>query len=86
MWLAVLRGLPIVHWPDFQPGLLRDMVIPALNLAVVSFVSMMLTARSFAAKNGYDVDADVELRALGITNIVSALSQGFAMVPVHARR
>ena len=42
--------LPIVQWPDFQPGLLRDMVIPALNLAVVSFVSMMLTARSFAAK------------------------------------
>lgn len=85
MWLAVLRGLPIVHWPDFQPGLLRDMVIPALNLAVVSFVSMMLTARSFAAKNGYDVDADVELRALGITNIVSALSQGFAISGASTR-
>lgn len=83
MWLAVLRGLPIVHWPDFQPGLLRDMVIPALNLAVVSFVSMMLTARSFAAKNGYDVD--VELRALGITNIVSALSQGFAISGASTR-
>ncbi|KXF93910.1 SulP family inorganic anion transporter [Yersinia pestis] len=59
------------------------MVIPALNLAVVSFVSMMLTARSFAAKNGYDVD--VELRALGITNIVSALSQGFAISGASTR-
>ncbi|CNC72848.1 putative sulfate permease [Yersinia frederiksenii] len=78
-------GLPMVHWPDFQPGLLRDMVIPALNLAVVSFVSMMLTARSFAAKNGYEVDADVELRALGITNIVSALSQGFAISGASTR-
>jgi hypothetical protein len=29
---------------------MRDLVIPALNLALVSFVSLMLTARSFAAK------------------------------------
>ncbi|CNE57339.1 SulP family inorganic anion transporter [Yersinia nurmii] len=78
-------GLPIVSWPEFKPGLLRDMVIPALNLAVVSFVSMMLTARSFATKNGYEVDADVELRALGVTNIVSALSQGFAISGASTR-
>lgn len=77
--------LPIVQWPDFQPGLLRDMVIPALNLAVVSFVSMMLTARSFAAKNGYEVNADAEFRALGLVNIVSALSQGFAIRGADSR-
>ncbi|MBI6161890.1 SulP family inorganic anion transporter [Serratia liquefaciens] len=77
--------LPIVQWPDFQPGLLRDMVIPALNLAVVSFVSMMLTARSFAAKNGYEVNADAEFRALGLVNIVSALSQGFAISGADSR-
>ncbi|MFC0225845.1 SulP family inorganic anion transporter [Serratia aquatilis] len=77
--------LPMVQWPDFQPGLLRDMVIPALNLAVVSFVSMMLTARSFAAKNGYEVNADTEFRALGVVNIVSALSQGFAISGADSR-
>lgn len=78
-------GLPMVTWPDFKPGLLRDLVIPALNLAVVSFVSMMLTARSFAAKNGYDVDADAEFRALGLVNIVSGLSQGFAISGANSR-
>lgn len=78
-------GLPMVKWPDFQPGLLRDLVIPALNLAVVSFVSMMLTARSFATKNGYEVDADVEFRALGLVNIVSGLSQGFAISGANSR-
>lgn len=61
------------------------MVIPALNLAVVSFVSMMLTARSFAAKNGYEVNADAEFRALGLVNIVSALSQGFAISGADSR-
>lgn len=78
-------GLPMVSWPDFKPGLLRDLVIPALNLAVVSFVSMMLTTRSFAAKNGYEVDADSEFRALGLVNIVSGLSQGFAISGANSR-
>ncbi|TQI82507.1 high affinity sulfate transporter 1 [Serratia fonticola] len=78
-------GLPMVAWPDFKPGLLRDLVLPALNLAVVSFVSMMLTTRSFAAKNGYEVDADSEFRALGLVNIVSGLSQGFAISGANSR-
>lgn len=78
-------GLPMVTWPDFKPGLLRELVIPALNLAVVSFVSMMLTARSFAAKNGYEVDVNSEFRALGLVNIVSGLSQGFAISGANSR-
>ncbi|MGL4858651.1 MAG: SulP family inorganic anion transporter [Enterobacteriaceae bacterium] len=78
-------GLPIIHWSHFQPSLLRDVVIPALNLALVSFVSMMLTARSFAAKNGYEINSDSELRALGIVNVVSALSQGFAISGADSR-
>lgn len=78
-------NLPIVSWPNFKPGLLRDLVIPALNLAVVSFVSMMLTARSFATKNGYEINADTEFRALGLVNIVSGLSQGFAISGASSR-
>lgn len=78
-------GLPVVHWGTFQPGLMRDLVIPALNLALVSFVSLMLTARSFAAKNGYGINADVEFRALGIANIMSGLSQGFAISGADSR-
>lgn len=78
-------GLPIVNWNHFQPGLMRELVIPALNLALISFVSLMLTARSFAAKNGYDIDADAEFRALGIANIMSAVSQGFAISGADSR-
>ncbi|WP_387464289.1 SulP family inorganic anion transporter [Photorhabdus sp. RM323S] len=78
-------GLPVVPVPDFQPGIMRDLVIPSLNLAVISFVSFMMTARSFASKNGYQIDADSELRALGIANIASALSQGFAVSAASSR-
>jgi hypothetical protein len=59
---------------------MRDLVIPALNLALVSFVSLMLTARSFAAKNGYEINADAEFRALGIANIMSGYLRGLLSV------
>ncbi|MGG4662723.1 SulP family inorganic anion transporter [Providencia vermicola] len=79
------EGLPSIPMPEFPPGLLRDLVIPSMNLAVISFVSFMMTARSFASKNGYAIDADQELRALGIANIASALSQGFAVSAASSR-
>ncbi len=81
----VTAGLPSPEAPAFDLGIARELVVPALNLAMVSFVSMMLTARSFAAKNGYDIDADKEFRALGIANIASALSQGFAVSGADSR-
>ncbi|MDA6077895.1 SulP family inorganic anion transporter [Edwardsiella anguillarum] len=56
-----------------------------LNLALISFVSLMLTARSFASKNGYEINPDAEFRALGVANIVSALSQGFAISGASSR-
>ena len=82
---TVTGGLPVFQAPDFNIGIIRELVVPALNLAIVSFVSMMLTARSFAAKNGYDIDADKEFKALGFANIASALSQGFAISGADSR-
>ncbi|QIR14104.1 SulP family inorganic anion transporter [Shewanella aestuarii] len=82
---TVTGGFPVFQTPEFNVGIIRELVMPALNLAVVSFVSMMLTARSFAAKNGYDIDADKEFRALGFANMASALSQGFAVSGADSR-
>lgn len=82
---VTIDSLPEFQAPAFELGALRDLVVPALNLAIVSFVSMMLTVRSFAAKNGYDIDANVEFRALGFANLASALSQGFAISGADSR-
>jgi MFS superfamily sulfate permease-like transporter len=46
---------------------------------------MMLTARSFAAKNRYDIDVDREFAALGAANIAAAISQGFAVSGADSR-
>lgn len=79
------QGLPHVTMPHFDPNLLRELIIPSLNLAVISIVSFMMTVQSFANKNGYEVDIDQELYALGYINIVAGLSQGFAVSAATSR-
>lgn len=77
--------LPFSSWIDFEPGAVRSLVVPSINIAIICFISMMITVRSFAAKNNYETDADNELKALGIANIVSALSSGFVVSGTSSR-
>ena len=81
----VPAGLPPIHFPRFSLDLIPTMLGDAAGLALVSFSSMMLTSRSFASKNKYDVDADREFAALGAANIASAISQGFAVSGADSR-
>jgi high affinity sulfate transporter 1 len=82
---AVPAGLPPLRFPSFPPNLLPQLFEDAAGLALVTFSSMMLTSRSFASKNGYDVDADREFAALGAANVASAISQGFAVSGADSR-
>lgn len=81
----VPAGLPSLRLPHFPSHLLPELFAEAAGLALVSFSSMMLTSRSFASKNRYDVDADREFAALGAANIASALSQAFAISGADSR-
>jgi len=82
---TVPAGLPRVRMPHFPLALLPSLLGEAAGLALVSFSSMMLTSRSFASKNRYDVDADLEFAALGAANIASALTGGFAVSGADSR-
>ena len=81
----VPAGLPSVSIPDFPISLVPNLLGDATGLALVTFSSMMLTSRSFASKNRYDIDADREFAALGTANIASALSHGFAVSGADSR-
>lgn len=81
----VSPGLPELHFPSIPLEMLPGLMGDAAGLALVSFSSMMLTARSFAEKNGYEIDADREFSALGAANIASAFSQGFAISGADSR-
>jgi high affinity sulfate transporter 1 len=78
-------GLPRISIPSFPLDLLPNLFAEAAGLALIAFSSMMLTARSFAAKNRYEIDVDREFAALGAANIASALSQGFAVSGADSR-
>ena len=81
----VPAGLPAVRFPWFSPDVLPQLSGAAAGLALIGFSSMMLTARSFASKNRYEIDADREFAALGAANIATALSQGFAVSGADSR-
>ncbi len=72
---VVPQGLPPLHLPtDLTPVL--DLLGPAAGIAVVAFTDNVLTARAFA-RPGEEVDADAELRALGMANLSAGLTSGF---------
>lgn len=81
----VPTGLPTPQWPTVPTVLLPTLLAEAAGLALVSYSTMMLAARSFADRNRYEVDADRELAALGASNVAAALSQGFAVTGTSSR-
>jgi high affinity sulfate transporter 1 len=81
----VPSGLPRLRLPAFSPEMLPALLSSAAGIALIAFTSMVLTARSFAIKNGYEIDVDREFAALGAANVASALSQGFAVSGADSR-
>jgi len=81
----VPAGLPAPLLPAFRIAALPDLLPAAAGLALVSFTSMMLASRAFASKNGYEVDPDRDLAALGVANAVSAFTRGFAISGADSR-
>ena len=79
------RGLPgfafpIQDWKDVQ------LLLPAAaGIALLTYTEGILLARAFAAKNGYEVNANQELTALGLADILTGLFQGFSITGSQAR-
>lgn len=82
---ALPAGLPGLSWPRLDGENLKLLFGGALGVALVSFSSGMVTARSFAARNHYDIDVDQEFIALGTCQIAAGLSEGFAVTGADSR-
>ncbi len=81
----VPAGLPSLHIPAFEPAAFKALLGDAAGLALVSFTSGVLTAKSFARRNRYEIDANQELIAFGTCNIASGLAQGFPVTGADSR-
>ena len=72
---SISSAFPSVWWPwtaitvdDF-----RDCLLPALSVALVGLVESVAVAKMYALRHGYEVSANAELLALGVTNSVGAI-------------
>ena len=81
----IASGLPTPGLPDVSWEQVVDLIPGALGLAVVIFGESMALAKSFGARHGERVDADVELAGLGAANTVGGLFGGFAAIGSNSR-
>ena len=70
-------GLPQLTIPEAAMNHLGMLISSAIGIALVGYSDNVLTARAFASRNGYKIDANQELLALGAANIGAGLAQGF---------
>jgi SulP family sulfate permease len=73
-------GLPDLSLPaiaQVSRDHIQSLVAAAIGVAVVGYSDNVLTARAFATRNGYKIDANQELLALGASNLGAGLMQGF---------
>lgn len=87
----VPSGLPAPSLPSLELSAIRDLLPIAITIALVGFMESISVAKNFARANKYEVDADQELKALGLANIAGSFFQsypvtgGFSRTAVNAQ-
>ena len=70
------RGLPVPQVPDVTLADLGALLLPAVGVSIVGYTDNVLTARVFATRNRYAIDANAELLALGTANVAAGAVRG----------
>ncbi|MDJ0575335.1 MAG: solute carrier family 26 protein [Xenococcaceae cyanobacterium MO_234.B1] len=70
-------GLPHFVIPQVSVKDLSSLIASAVGISIVGYSDNVLTARAFANRNNYKIDANQELLALGVANFGNGLMQGF---------
>lgn len=71
----VPAGLPRLTLPPL--GDFTTLMLPAAGVLLVGYTDNVLTARAFAKRGGYSVDANQEFLGLGAANVGAGVFQGF---------
>ena len=82
---AVPAGLPTFHFEVFEFAVYGELIGDAAAVMLISFTSGVLTAKSFASRNNYEIDANQEMIAFGAANILTGLAQGFPVTGADSR-
>ena len=82
---AFPRGLPNFALPSADWRDIHSLLPAAVGIALLTYTEGILLARAFAAKNGYEVEPNQELTALGLADVCTGLFQGFSITGSQAR-
>ncbi len=75
----ITTALPHLTRPAVSSADIIGLLPGALAIALVAIAETVGLGRDFARKHHYHIDADQELVALGVSNLASGLSGGFAV-------
>lgn len=70
-------GLPAFHMPVLRIQDVDGVVPLALACFLLSYIESVSAGKSLAQKNGYEIDPQQELLALGMANAATAMGQGY---------
>jgi high affinity sulfate transporter 1 len=82
---TIPAGFPLPKLPVVSLNDVQTLSFEALGVLLVSFCSAIATAKSFAARNAYEIDANRELIALGAADLASGITQGFVVSGADSR-
>jgi len=82
---VVAQGLPQPRLPAVSLEDVRTLLPAALAIALLTFPDAILIARSFGAKNRYEIRPNQELVALAAANFAAGLFQGFSVGASQSR-
>jgi SulP family sulfate permease len=76
---TIPTGMPIPGIPKIDINMIPFLIGGAMGIVFLAAGETLGTARSFAAKYHYEIDADQELLAMGAANITSGLFRGITI-------
>tara|TARA_B100000780_G_scaffold275743_1_gene243019 strand:- start:8631 stop:10373 length:1743 start_codon:yes stop_codon:yes gene_type:complete len=74
---VIPEGLPSFSLPSINAADFTQLLPIAATLALIAFMEAYSVAKAIEVKHNYKIDADQELRALGLANIIGALFKSY---------
>jgi sulfate permease, SulP family len=82
---GVPGGLPPLALPGLDTGAVLALLPVALTISFVGFMESIAVARSIASREKYRVDADQELKGLGVANLAAGVFSGYPVTGGFSR-
>ena len=76
---TIQSGLPDLGLPDVSGNDFLTLLAAAVGVMLVGFAEGLGAAKTYAAREGYDVDANRELVGLGVANLGAGLASGMVV-------